>query len=212
MSHLTDTLYFMSENPTHNLMTYIERSLVNSYEYPVREYHNWNHVLACLQELESYPDSEYFYKNITAIAIYYHDCIYDPKKDNNEELSAERAFIDLMALGYNLSNAKFVFDLIMLTKHNGPSNFLSGQVLMDIDMSILGKNPVSFLAYENGISQEYSFVPRDQYVSGRTKFLQSLLDKEFIYQTKFFRNKYEEAARSNIKSMIKALTPEKFDH
>ena len=214
MSQLTDTLQINSGNPVHILMGYIERSLINSYKYPKREYHNWNHVIACLKELESYPDSNHdeYNKDLIAIAIYYHDCIYDPKKDNNEELSAERAFIDLKALGYTLSLAMYVYDLIMLTKHKGPCNFLSGQVLMDIDMSILGKDSLIFLSYELHIREEYNFLSVEEYRPGRINFLQSVLDKKCIYQTNFFRDKYEEAARENIKTLIKALTPVKFIH
>jgi predicted metal-dependent HD superfamily phosphohydrolase len=208
MSNFTENIRNKSPDVSKYLLAYAERALINLYEYPKRPYHNWGHVQACLIELDTYPIPEDgFFKDLIAIAIYYHDCIYDPKKDNNEEMSAIRAFIDLTALGFTTSHAQYIYDLIMLTRHKDTCNFLSGQVLMDIDMAILGKNPVTFIVYEQSIGQEYLFLPRDEYRSGRIKFLQSLIDKEFIYQTEYFRDKYEKTARENIQKMIKALTP-----
>jgi len=187
-------------------MTYIERSLINSYEYPERSYHNWNHVLACLKELNTYPTPNHdYHKDLISIAIYYHDCIYNPKKNNNEELSAEKAFIDLTALGFTTSYAIYVYKLIMFTRHVEFCNFLSGQVIMDIDISILGKDALTFQSYEQSIRKEYNFASDEQYKSGRIIFLKSMLNKEHIYQTEFFRNKYEKKTRENISKSIKTL-------
>jgi predicted metal-dependent HD superfamily phosphohydrolase len=47
-------------------------------------------------------------------------------------------------------------------------------------------------------------MPRDEYVS--------LIGKEFIYQTEYFRDKYEKTAQENIQTLIRALTPVKVTH
>jgi predicted metal-dependent HD superfamily phosphohydrolase len=203
MSHFTEIIKFRNPKAPLLHIEYVERALVNLYSYPKRGYHNWNHILTCLHELDAtgLPDIDSF-KDILSIAIYYHDCVYVPENSDNEERSAERAFIDLLALGFSPSYADWVYSHIMLTTHKESCNFLSGQLLMDVDMSILGKEPYIFQAYEDGIHQEYNFIDENSYYKYRAIFLKSLLEKEAIYQTKFFQDKYEEVARKNITNYI----------
>jgi len=185
---------------------YIEKALINLYKYPKREYHNWGHIEVCLHELDAVnlPGIDEF-KDLIAIAIYYHDCIYDPENKDNEERSAERAFMDLLALGFLPQYAQWVYDHIMLTTHKKHSVYISGQLLMDIDLSILGKDTQTFQAYEEGIRQEYNFVSEDIYNLNRVKFLRSLLEKDIIYQTEYFRDRYEKSAKENITNCINKM-------
>jgi predicted metal-dependent HD superfamily phosphohydrolase len=189
---------------------YVEKGLKNLYLFPKREYHTWRHVMDCLEELENTNIPGLLeYRDIIALSIFYHDCIYCPMGSNNERLSAERAFIDLMGLGLGESYAKKIHDHIILTTHKKPCDFLSGQILMDIDMSILGKSIAVFKCYEYQIKEEYRFVLASTYKKERVKFLNSLLKKNRIYQTKYFQDKYEETARDNIKNLVNELTSPK---
>lgn len=189
-------------------IVYAEKGLKNLYCFPKREYHNWEHVTNCLEELENtdIPGLDE-YRNIIALSIFYHDCIYYPMGSDNEKLSAERASIDLMGLGFHESYAKTIHDHILLTNSKKPCDFLSGQVLMDIDMSILGKSIAVFKCYEYQIRLEYHFVLTATYKKERVKFLNSLLKKNRIYQTKYFQDKYEDIARDNIKNLVDELGP-----
>lgn len=185
----------------HKHIKFAERGLYYLYQNPQREYHNFSHIERSLQELDKAQISEMVeHQDLISLSILYHDCIYDPRKKDNEQLSAERAFIDLKGLGFYDSYAQLVYDHIMLTTHEKPCNYLSGQILMDIDMSILGLDPESFLCYEGQIRREYSFVPTSTYNIKRTQFLLSILKKDFIFQTIYFREKYEETARKNIET------------
>jgi hypothetical protein len=127
------------------------------------------------------------------------------KEKENEERSAERAIIDLLALGFYNANAIKVSQLIILTKHNRSCSYLSGKVMMDCDLSILGKDTSLFKHYENEIRIEYGHISEASYCEGRINFFQSLLEKEYIYHTDFFRDRYEKKARHNITKSIEVL-------
>ena len=77
---------------------------------------------------------------------------------------------------------------------------------LDIDISILGAAPERFDAYEEQIRKEYEMVPQKLFNSGRSKVLKSFLDREYIYYTDYFRNKYEEIARDNMVTALHKLT------
>lgn len=176
------------------------------YNNPKRSYHNYDHVKDCLECLYKTDIPEINdQKNIIALSLIYHDCIYDPKGIENEKLSAELAFTQLTGLGFYRSYAEKVYDLIMLTRHTKTCNYLSGQVIMDIDMTILGSSPLQFKRYDEKIKEEYSFVPEAVYREKRIHFLEKLKNKESIFQTGYFKDLYEKNAQSNIRTLIKQL-------
>lgn len=207
MITFSETIKKLAPSASPLLLDYVVRALRSYYMYPdERSYHNWNHVENCLIELEQ-VNEEYVFeeKSLIAVALFYHDSIYEPLEKDNEERSAERAFIDLLALGFNVVYAKKVYDLIMLTRHAGTCDYFSGQLIMDIDLAILGKDYPTFEEYDRKIRKEYLSVPEEEYRVERIKVLVSFLKKPSIYQTQYFKNKYEESARSNILKIMDSL-------
>lgn len=193
-------------NTLQKYIDYAERGIQFLYENPKRPYHNMGHVLDCLGKLDDLLDQMPIReKDIVALALIYHDCIYVPPSTYNEERSAEKALLDLKALGFYDHYAEWVYDHIMLTTHKKPCSYLSGQIIMDIDMSILGAPEKVFWEYEHKIRVEYSFVSDPEYREGRCKFLEGCLKKEYIFQTGYFREKYEETARKNIEHLNRRL-------
>ena len=79
------------------------------------------------------------------------------------------------------------------------------QLLVDIDLSILGQPEDKFDEYEWQVRKEYEWVPENQFVAGRSEILRSFLDRLAIYSTRFFRNKYEAQARANIATSLARL-------
>ncbi len=134
---------------------YIENSLIYLYDNPKRAYHNLNHIEDCLKEFDDYyKDKTYLTKEaiqIIKFALIYHDCIYDPKNTNNEELSAQRAFIDLSSVGFDILNSKLVYKAILATKHLETQKNHYPEIICDIDLSILGKDPDTFWLYDKQI-------------------------------------------------------------
>jgi predicted metal-dependent HD superfamily phosphohydrolase len=70
---------------------------------------------------------------------------------------------------------------------------------------VLGKPEKEFDAYEVGIRKEYDWVPLADFCTGRSKILQSFINRPSIYLTEIFRDKYESAARKNLERSIKRL-------
>lgn len=206
MTIFTELLKDYLKHTPPKLIEYVDGNLKYLYCHPVRAYHNMNHILACIKEFDLMCKTIKFSDDYqVALALFYHDCIYDPKQHDNEQLSAERAMIDLRGLGFCPHIADKVGELIMLTKHTDLCDYFAGQAVMDIDMAILGSESYIFKDYEWKIAQEYSYINKYVYVPERIKFLYGLLKKPFIYQTDYFRDRYECPARKNIHDSITEL-------
>ena len=66
--------------------------------------------------------------------------------------------------------------MILDTKTHQSTTNLS-ETFNHYHMSIVEKDFDQLLEWENGISEEFSVYPKDEYKVGRLKFLESLLDK-----------------------------------
>jgi predicted metal-dependent HD superfamily phosphohydrolase len=178
--------------------------LKENYENITRYYHNWKHIQFCLHEFKMISSTipvEYHFTII--LAIYYHDFFYNIYRLDNEEISAKRAMFDLLALGYLEKDIKKIYDTILLTTHENFCDNLEGQIMLDIDLSILGQKYPQFEKYEKGIRKEFRNVPDISYSYNRIKFLKKMLIQESIYQTDNFKEKYEEIARKNIILLVR---------
>lgn len=178
--------------------------LVARYSESHRAYHTLAHIKHCLKEFEQVrylaisPDPIEF-------AIWYHDAIYDTRAKDNEERSA--ALAAGIARNVSLPNnfSQTVARLIMATMHSTAPTDFDAQILMDIDLSILGQAENKFDEYDRQIRKEYEWVPEHVFVARRLAILQSFLDRQNIYATQFFRDKYEAQARRNIARAIARL-------
>lgn len=168
-------------------------------------YHNWNHVLDCLNEFKGVRNLIVNPKQFE-IAILYHDAIYDTHAEDNEEKSAKLAYRDSIRLGFPRGFANNVSDLILFTKHDKIPENMDGKIIVDVDLAILGADKEKFDEYEKNIREEYSWVlPREYYNKERSEILQSFLDRGHIYATDFFREKYEIQAIDNLKRSLNNL-------
>ena len=178
--------------------------LVQAYQSSSRRYHNLNHIIQCLTELEAIrngcanPDE-------VELAIWYHDVIYDATKHDNEEQSAERAAIAMREAGSEPAVIDRVTALILATKHASTPAPGDEQIIVDIDLSILGRPPAEFDAYEQAIREEYSFVDDAGFRAGRSAILWKFLGRDVIFSTEGMRDKYETAARANVKRSLEKL-------
>jgi predicted metal-dependent HD superfamily phosphohydrolase len=196
-----NTLNFV-EHSTNKLIEYITNTLQYFYTVPQRYYHTWKHVERCLKELETVHSFEPLsnQKNAIKAAIYFHDC-----HDKNEIMSAQTAQIYLSALRLSTAFIEDVFELIMLTRHDQYPMTYAGQIMVDIDLSILGKDRETFDQYENDIRKEYSQFSNSEYNKGRIKFLKNFLYRTPIYYSKHFQDLYENQALINISYLIQKL-------
>jgi len=177
------------------------------YSQPQRFYHNIKHIGNCLVDLDSAKHLT-DRLDLVELAIWYHDVIYDTQAKDNEEKSAQLAYDVCMTAKLPEELAKEAAALILATKHRGVPDGMNARILVDVDLSILGKQVQEFDEYEKNIRKEYSWVSEDQFKQGRSNILQMFLHrakKDALYSTDFFRNKYEAQAKRNLQRSIDSL-------
>lgn len=175
------------------------------YSQPHRDYHNLMHiedVLLRIEELRPPPEHEL----TLALAAWFHDAIYQPGQDDNEDRSAYAAYDALEQVGADPELIAEVARLIKLTAtHEADEGDLAGGVLCDADLAILAAAPDRYGQYATAIRQEYVHVTQADFRTGRAKVLRRLLDRSTIYQTDHGREHWEAPARANLSAEITAL-------
>ena len=180
--------------------TDIFKKIVNNHTHKVRFYHNLSHLHTMLLLLDEYPEPVE-HKRDVQLTIFFHDIIYDATKKGNEEKSAR---IAQKLLGEQYT--QLIQQLILSTKKHQPLNDLhENAVLLDLDLAILGSSLELYDAYRTAIRMEYNIYPNLLYNPGRKKVLQKFLERERLYFTDYFYEKYEQQARSNLKWEIEQL-------
>ena len=175
-----------------------------AYSEPHRHYHDYTHIEHCLREFDvvkglcGSPDEVEF-------AIWLHDAVYDPHAADNEEKSAMLAKEILSELGCPEPKSNNIRDLILITRHVQEPATPDEQLIVDIDLSILGQPPDIYNIYENNIQAEYSWVPAEAFRVGRSNILRGFLDKTAIYYTERFERLYGNQARVNMAEALMAL-------
>ena len=71
-------------------------------------------------------------------------------------------------------------------------------LFLDADLSILGSSQERYKEYTQNVRKEYAFYDDTTYFSGRKKVLERFLDKERIYESRYFYDKYKRQARVNM--------------
>jgi predicted metal-dependent HD superfamily phosphohydrolase len=166
---------------------------------PHRAYHNAVHIAACLRHFDGVRD-RFAAPDEAEFALWWHDAIYDPRAPDNEARSADlaRAFLSGAA-------ADRVAALILATKHDAPPAPGDAELVVDIDLAILGAPAAEFAAYDAAIRREYSWVPEARFRTGRTAVLRGFLARPAIYRTALFHAKLEAPARLNLDAALAAL-------
>ena len=176
--------------------------LLQAYNEPQRHYHTLQHLAECLQ-LQS--ESAHLAQRPAeiAIALWFHDAVYDVKAHDNEARSADWAVTALQAAGVSAEVQARAHALIMATEHTAAPLTGDAALLVDIDLAILGAAPARFAEYEWQIRQEYAWVPEDVFMAKRHAVLQEFVARLNIYSTAFLHSKLESAARANLHAMLK---------
>jgi predicted metal-dependent HD superfamily phosphohydrolase len=175
--------------------------LVAAYSEEHRAYHDFEHIGNCLRELDGVSAWAAHPEEIEA-ALWFHDAIYDSRRDDNEERSAEWAVRTLGEQGVDETIATRIRDMIRATRHSISPRTADEELLLDIDLAILGSDEVRFRRYDQGIREEYSWVPEQQYRAARDRVLRGFLSRQPIYRTDVMRARYEASARRNLAAAL----------
>jgi predicted metal-dependent HD superfamily phosphohydrolase len=178
--------------------------LAAAYAEPERAYHTAEHIRDCLAELDLSRDLAQYPDEVEA-ALWFHDAVYRPGASDNEDQSAELARTALSVGAVPHEVADRTAALVLATRHAGVPNSPDEQLICDIDLSILGREPGIFDAFERQIRREYAWVPEPMYRRERSAVLSGFLRRRSIYQTNQFRHRYEALARANLERLIEKL-------
>jgi predicted metal-dependent HD superfamily phosphohydrolase len=137
------------------------------------------------------------------MALWFHDAIYDTKRSDNERRSADWATAILAGAGASSESTALVERLVMVTTHDALPQTLDEQLLVDIDLSIIGANDQRFAEFERQVREEYSFVPGFLFRLKRKAILKSFLEREHVYSTPYFRALLEGKARRNLELVVR---------
>ncbi len=181
------------------------QNIASHYSEPVRAYHNLTHLQQLFKPFKQIK-SKLKQPSIVALALFYHDIIYDPTQQDNELKSAEYAVKDLQNY-LSIEQCERIYALIMMTANHQLNQItdLDAAYLLDMDLSILGSDWMSYQHYAQAVRQEYAHVATDDYRNGRTAILKILLAHDRLYSTKEYYERLEQQARHNIEREITLL-------
>ncbi len=172
------------------------RLIEAAYSEPHRHYHTLTHIADIVTKFDALrgrfdrPDS-------VLLALFFHDIVYDPTRQDNEAQSAgllcerlpdiERAVLD---------EACFC---ILESKGHKATGDADTDLFLDLDMSIVGAPWEDYLTYARGVALEYLPVyGAEAYAAGRPAlFLEPTLNHARIFLTEPFQS-LESRARSNL--------------
>lgn len=177
-----------------------------AYGEPHRRHHDERHLDDCLLLLDRVHDLSDDERRTLRWAILWHDAIYDPARNDNEERSAELAYRELAGCGVDEDARSEVRRLILLTKdHRADERDRIGALLVSIDLSVLGSDEARYRDYVSGVRQEYAHVSDADWRVGRAAVLGRLLDADPLYPDPTFSARFEAKARRNMAQELKAL-------
>lgn len=171
--------------------------ILAAYAQDHRAYHDFEHIRACIRELDGVWASAAHPEEIEA-ALWFHDAIYDSRRADNEDRSAEWAARTLRERDIDEAIIGRIRDMIRATRHHASPRTPDEALMLDIDLAILGSDAARFCRYDEDIRKEYSWVPEKDYRAARARVLQGFLERDSIYRTDGMRERYEESARRNL--------------
>jgi predicted metal-dependent HD superfamily phosphohydrolase len=177
------------------------RRLLEAYAEPRRRYHTAQHLCECIALLGRHTALADEPAEI-AIALWFHDAVYEPRATDNEARSAEWARETLGEAQVDRQRIERIEAHILATRHDAVAQGKDGALLVDIDLSILGAPRERFDEYESQVRAEYGWVPDFVFRRKRREFLKELLERPRLYQTPALHDELEARARDNLRHSL----------
>ena len=188
-----------------NDVDYWWHEILENYTKKWKFYHNLNHVYSFVNLFEKYNKFINNYKNEFLISIYFHDIIYIPSRNDNEEESINMFNKFYNEVKPNNLNKEKVIEFIAETKNHSLSKDYDFELDLFLDMDMQIVSDENWEEYENKIRKEYCFMDENEYKNKRRQFLQSLVNKNRLFRTQIFYDTYEQIAKNNITNIINKL-------
>lgn len=180
--------------------------LLAAWAQPQRRYHTLRHLRDSLALLEP-ALAQALHPEEVEMALWFHDAVYVPRSIDNEQRSADWAEAALSRAGVAAEARERICALIMATRHGAQPVGPDEQLLVDVDLAILGAGAERFAEYDVEVREEYAWVPAPVYRHKRRQVLQDFLERPAIYSTPAFARRFEGPARANLARAIAALKP-----
>lgn len=181
------------------------QELVARYSEPHREYHTLTHIQECLKQFDVLRDHG---PNPFAVelAIWFHDAVYSVRRKRNEEESAIKMVSFATIANIDSKTIEIAINCIQASKHDCFPQTHSEQVMIDVDLAILGQTWPQYELYTQQIRKEYAHVPHVMYVLNRRQIMKRFVDERpYIYFTPHMREHHEAQARANIARELHSL-------
>lgn len=199
-------------------------NLVEKYEDESRYYHNFDHIVYCVNKLMEYnnidilSDAQYFQDHnffIDFLAIIFHDVEYDVHKPQGHEIRSVEYFASYVSRNGNIlkdiNMFQYVGDIIehiISTEHRQNSR---QTLVSDIDLLILAESPDVYDKYAENVRREnqhlFSLTPESMsYEEARIQFLLKMKDlalekKVFLY----FPDSHEQVIRNITRELYRLV-------
>ncbi len=180
--------------------------LLSAYSQPHRHYHTLQHLRECLAMAEA-ASAVASRPAEVELALWFHDAVYEPMRHDNEVRSADWAHASVLAAGSPPETADRVAALVLATRHDAepaPAD-PDTDLLLDVDLSILGTAAERFDAYERAVRAEYAHVAPPAWRQGRQRVLAGFLARPRIFRTAVFHDALEAPARANLRRTLDRL-------
>lgn len=185
----------------------IHLALLGAYGAASRHYHCVQHLSESLGWLEQIRHALRRPADV-AVALWFHDAVYELPGHDNEQRSAEWAQAELLAAAAAPEVQARIVAMILATRHPAqPPKDADTRWLLDIDLAILGAPPTRFEEYEAQIRREYGFMPPTLFETRRSEVLQGFLDRPRLYLQPFFDARLEAQARANLVRALRCGGP-----
>ena len=182
----------------------VYEQLMARYGEPQRHYHTARHLEECFAALARVR-GEAERPGEVELALWFHDAIYDTRRHDNEERSAEWARSVVAKTGLDASVGERVAALIMATRHKAVPDGADARTLVDVDLAILGAPEERFDEYERSVRWEYGWVPDVVFRRERRRILRQFLRRRRIFQTNAMHAAHEQPARENLERSLRRL-------
>jgi predicted metal-dependent HD superfamily phosphohydrolase len=184
--------------------TALFNTLIARYSEKHRHYHTLQHLRECLEQFDAVRGMAQRPAEIE-LALWFHDAVYDPQRQDNEALSADWARDAVLQAGLPDDVAPRIHALIMDTLHLQAPTEPDARLLVDVDLSILGADPARFDESDAQIRAEFAHVPDAEFRQGRRRVLNGFLSRPRLYSTERFYQACEQQARANLQRSLARL-------
>lgn len=177
-------------------------ALRSAYAQPHRTYHDAKHIEECLGVFDAVRDGADDPDAVEA-ALWFHDAVYAPRGPDNEARSADWARESLA--GIEGERLERIATLILATAHTDAPLLGDAALVVDVDLSILGRPATRFAEYEIDVRREYDWLDDAAWRAGRAAVLEAFVARDAIYTTPVLHDRFEARARANLAGALRRL-------